>query len=48
MTADDVLGDLADAQLDVLSAGRVARPVVAADGTPLTAYDALVRVVRRA
>jgi SAM-dependent methyltransferase len=46
MTAEDVLADLADADLEVVTAGRFARPV-AADGATLTAYDAVVRAVRR-
>ena len=41
-TADDVLDDLADADLEVVRAERVARVVDAG-----TAWDALVRVVRR-
>lgn len=47
MTADDVLADLAGEQLEVVRAKRVARPVEGADGTVRTAYDALVRLVRR-
>ena len=41
-TAADVLDDLADADLEVVRAERVARVVDAG-----TAWDALVRVVRR-
>ena len=46
MTAEDVLGDLADADLDVVTAGRFAREVAGA-GESLTAWDAVVRAVRR-
>ena len=46
MTADDVLYDLGDAAYDVVSAGRLERQVPSADGTTLTAYDVLVRVLR--
>jgi hypothetical protein len=46
MTADDVLTDLGDAAYDVVSSGRVERQVAGPDGRSLTAYDALVRVVR--
>jgi hypothetical protein len=46
MTADDVLADLGDASYDVVRATRVERSVAGPDGTELTAYDALVRVVR--
>lgn len=47
MTADDVLADLAGEDLDVVRAERVAREVEQPDGVSRTAYDALVRVVRR-
>ena len=47
MTAQDVLGDLAGEELDVVRAGRVERRVAGADGSLLTAFDSLVRVVRR-
>ncbi len=43
MTADDVLADLADRDVDVVTAGRVSR-VVADDGV---AHDCLVRLLRR-
>jgi SAM-dependent methyltransferase len=48
MTAEDVLGDLAGEDYEVAKAGRVERRVAVADGSSLTAYDALVRLVRRA
>lgn len=48
MTAEDVLADLADRSLEVLTAGRVERQVTQADGASRTAYDALVRLVRLA
>jgi SAM-dependent methyltransferase len=51
MTADDVVGDLADLDVEVLRAERVAREVTADDGhggeERRTAWDCLVRVVRR-
>ena len=51
MTADDVLGDLAGLDVEVVRAGRVARDVSAADEhggeERRTAWDCLVRVVRR-
>jgi hypothetical protein len=47
MTADDVLADLAGEDLDVVRAERVGREVEQPDGGTRTAYDALVRVVRR-
>ena len=47
MTAEDVLGDLAGHDVEVVRAERVARPVTAADGIVRNAYDALVRVRRR-
>jgi SAM-dependent methyltransferase len=50
-TAEDVLADLADLELDVVRAGRVARVVPADDehggAADRTAWDTLVRVVRR-
>jgi SAM-dependent methyltransferase len=46
MTADDVLADLDGIEVDVVRAGRVTREVPG-EGGPATAYDALVRVVRR-
>jgi SAM-dependent methyltransferase len=45
-TADDVLADLEDTAHEVVRAGRVERRVDGDDG-PRTAYDALVRLVRR-
>jgi SAM-dependent methyltransferase len=47
MTADDVLADLEGEAYDVERAGRVAREVADPDGDSRTAYDALVRLVRR-
>jgi len=47
MTAEDVLRDLDGDNLDVERAERVAREVAQADGSTRTAYDVLVRVVRR-
>lgn len=51
MTADDVVGDLTDLDVEVLRAERVAREVTADDGhggeERRTAWDCLVRVVRR-
>ncbi|MGD9957785.1 class I SAM-dependent methyltransferase [Nocardioides sp.] len=47
MTAADVLGDLAGEDFEVVRAERVARLVGASDGEERTAYDALVRLVRR-
>ena len=51
MTADDVVADVADLDVEVLRAGRVAREVTAADGhggeERRTAWDCLVRLVRR-
>ena len=47
MTADDVLGDLGGESFDVVRAERVRREVTPPDGGTRTAYDALVRVVRR-
>lgn len=50
MSAEDVLGDLAGLDVEVLRAGRVAREVTAADehggAERRTAWDCLVRVVR--
>ncbi|MEO5851967.1 MAG: class I SAM-dependent methyltransferase [Nocardioides sp.] len=46
MTAEDVLGDLADEDVEVVRAERVARPVTTPDGHVRNAYDALVRVRR--
>jgi SAM-dependent methyltransferase len=49
-TAEDVLADLDGERFEVVRAERVSREVPAPDdapdGTPRTAYDALVRVVR--
>jgi SAM-dependent methyltransferase len=47
MTADDVLDDLEDADLEALRAERVVRQVPQPDGTTAPAYDALVRLERR-
>lgn len=51
MTAEDVLGDLAGLDVEVVRAGRVAREVTAAEGhggeVRRTAWDCLVRVMRR-
>jgi SAM-dependent methyltransferase len=47
MTAEEVLGDLDGERFDVARAERVARQVVQPDGDTRTAYDALVRIVRR-
>lgn len=47
MTAEDVLGDLEGEAFEVVRAERVTRAVEGPDGTALTAYDALVRLVRR-
>ena len=51
MTAEDVLGDLAGIEVDVVRAGRVAREVTGADEhggeERRTAWDCLVRVVSR-
>ncbi|MGA8246303.1 MAG: class I SAM-dependent methyltransferase [Nocardioides sp.] len=47
MTADDVLADLAGESFEVVRAERVRREVEQPDGSTRTAYDALVRVVRR-
>jgi SAM-dependent methyltransferase len=47
MTAQDVLGDLAGEAFDVVRAERVERPVPQPEGDTRTAYDVLVRVVRR-
>lgn len=48
-TAADVLGDLADAEVEVVHADRVARTVAAPDGhgDAGTAYDVLVHLRRR-
>ncbi|RYP88259.1 class I SAM-dependent methyltransferase [Nocardioides guangzhouensis] len=46
MTAEDVLGDLADHDVEVVTAGRFGRAVAGA-GETLTAWDAVVRAVRR-
>lgn len=46
-TAEDVLGDLEGEGFDVVRAERVARNVGVAEAAPRTAYDALVRLVRR-
>jgi SAM-dependent methyltransferase len=47
VTAEEVLGDLDGERFDVARAERVARHVVQPDGGTRTAYDALVRLVRR-
>jgi SAM-dependent methyltransferase len=46
MTAEEVLGDLDGERFEVERAERVTREVAKPDGSTLTAYDALVRVVR--
>jgi SAM-dependent methyltransferase len=47
LTAEDVLADLGGLDFDVIRAERVAREVPGPDEAVRTAYDALVRVVRR-
>jgi SAM-dependent methyltransferase len=47
LTAEDVLADLDGASYEVVRAERVAREVAQPDGGSRTAYDALVRLVRR-
>jgi SAM-dependent methyltransferase len=47
LTAEDVLADLDGASYEVVRAERVAREVAQPDGASRTAYDALVRLVRR-
>jgi predicted methyltransferase len=47
MSAEDVLADLDDESFAVVRAGRIGREVAQPDGSSRTAYDALVRVVRR-
>jgi 2-polyprenyl-3-methyl-5-hydroxy-6-metoxy-1,4-benzoquinol methylase len=47
MTAEDVLTDLGGETFEVQRAGRVERPVPQPDGSTATAYDTLVRLVRR-
>jgi SAM-dependent methyltransferase len=47
MTAQDVLEDLGGEVFEVVRAERVERPVPQPEGGTRTAYDALVRVVRR-
>jgi SAM-dependent methyltransferase len=47
MTAEDVLADLEGESFEVVQAGRVGRDVAQPDAASVTAYDALVRVVRR-
>jgi SAM-dependent methyltransferase len=47
MTAEDVLADLDGETFEVVRADRVTRAVAMPDGGSRTAYDALVRVVRR-
>lgn len=47
MTAEDVLADLEGLDVEVLRAERVARTVTSPGQPDATAYDALVRVVRR-
>ena len=48
LTAEDVLTDLGGETFEVQRAERVAREVPQPDGGTATAYDALVRLVRRA
>jgi len=48
LTAEDVLTDLGGETFEVQRAGRVGREVPQPNGGTRTAYDALVRVVRRA
>ena len=48
LTAEDVLTDLGGETFEVQRAERVARHVLQPDGSTATAYDALVRLVRRA
>ena len=47
MTAEDVLTDLGGEVFEVQRAGRAERPVPQPDGSTVTAYDAVVRLVRR-
>ena len=47
MTAEDILDDLDGERFEVERAERVAREVGQPDGGTRTAYDALVRIVRR-
>ena len=47
MTAEDVLADLGGETFEVQRAGRVERAVPQPDGSTATAYDTLVRLVRR-
>jgi len=47
MTAEDVLADLGGEVFEVQRAGRAERPVPQPDGSTATAYDTLVRLVRR-
>jgi SAM-dependent methyltransferase len=47
MTAEDVLADLAGETYEVQRAGRAERLVPQPDGSTATAYDAVVRLVRR-
>jgi SAM-dependent methyltransferase len=47
MTAQDVLADLSGEDYEVVRADRVEREVASPDGASLTAYDTLVRLVRR-
>ncbi|MDX6360973.1 MAG: hypothetical protein QOH37_4027 [Nocardioidaceae bacterium] len=47
LTADDVLADLDGEAFEVIRAGRVGREVAQPEGGSRTAFDALVRVVRR-
>ena len=48
MTADDVLGDLADRDPEIIRAERVTRAVGLPDGTVRNAFDTLVRLRRGA
>jgi SAM-dependent methyltransferase len=47
MTAEDVLTDLGGETFEVVRAGRVERAVTQPDGSTATAYDTLIRLVRR-
>jgi SAM-dependent methyltransferase len=47
MTAEDVLADLGGETFEVQRAGRAERPVPQPDGSTATAYDTVVRLVRR-
>jgi SAM-dependent methyltransferase len=47
MTAEDVIADLGGETFEVQRAGRAERAVPQPDGSTATAYDAVVRLVRR-